>query len=69
MLHSHTTTEEDDIWVELMQPGKPKIEFENDGKDVSAGTINRLIERLTHETTFGILTLHPLHLHLLTLCR
>jgi hypothetical protein len=37
-----------------MMPGKPKIEFENDGKDVSAGSINRLIERLTHETTFGI---------------
>jgi hypothetical protein len=46
-------TEEDDIWVELMQPGKPKIDFENDGKDVAAGTINRLIERLTHETMFG----------------
>lgn len=46
--------EEDDIWVELMMPGKPKIEFENDGKDVAAGSMNRLIERLTLETTFGI---------------
>lgn len=38
-----------------MAPGKPKIEFENEGKDVAAGSMNRLIERLTHETTFGIL--------------
>ncbi len=35
--------------------GKARIEFENDGKDIAAGSVNRLIERLTHETTFGIL--------------